>query len=156
MFGIGMPELILILAVALIVIGPKKLPDLARSMGRALGEFKKAANELKSSMGVDEELNDVKNAFGKMNTEVRAIKDSVNENPLKTSKEKSSAENSPPDHEDQKRWGDDKTAAEPGGDPLENFSNLDKTFDQLNEETQSADADPNTATPPANDPPVHG
>ena len=41
MFGIGMPEMILILAVALIVIGPKKLPDLAKSLGRALGEFKK-------------------------------------------------------------------------------------------------------------------
>jgi sec-independent protein translocase protein TatB len=42
MFGIGMPEMILILAVALIVIGPKKLPDLAKSLGRAFGEFKKA------------------------------------------------------------------------------------------------------------------
>ena len=39
MFGIGMPEMILILAVALIVIGPKKLPDLAKSLGRAIGEF---------------------------------------------------------------------------------------------------------------------
>jgi sec-independent protein translocase protein TatB len=42
MFGIGMPEMFLILAIALIVIGPKKLPDLAKSLGRAFGEFKKA------------------------------------------------------------------------------------------------------------------
>lgn len=50
MFGIGMPELLLILAVALIVIGPKKLPDLAKALGRGLGEFKRATDELKSTL----------------------------------------------------------------------------------------------------------
>ena len=54
MFGIGMPELILILAIALIVIGPKKLPDLAKSLGRAMREFKKATNAFKESMEIDE------------------------------------------------------------------------------------------------------
>ncbi len=83
MFGIGMPELILIMAIALIVIGPKKLPDLARSLGRALGEFKKATGELKSSLGVDEELGDVKHAFDEMNQD---IKDAVNVNPLQSAK----------------------------------------------------------------------
>ena len=52
MFGIGVPELLLILAIALIVIGPKKLPDLAKSMGRALNEFKKATREFKNSMDI--------------------------------------------------------------------------------------------------------
>ena len=63
MFGIGMPEMILILAVALIVIGPKKLPDLAKSLGKAMGEFKKATSDLKESMQIDTELKEVKTAF---------------------------------------------------------------------------------------------
>lgn len=67
MFGIGMPEMLLILAVALIVIGPKKLPDLARSLGKALGEFKKATSDLKDSIQFDTELKEVKTAFDDLN-----------------------------------------------------------------------------------------
>ncbi len=63
MFGIGMPEMILILAVALIVIGPKKLPDLAKSLGRALGEFKRATTDFKESMEIDNDIKDVREAF---------------------------------------------------------------------------------------------
>lgn len=63
MFGIGMPEMLLILAIALIVIGPKKLPDLAKSLGRALREFKKATSELKESIELDSELKEVKKGF---------------------------------------------------------------------------------------------
>ncbi len=47
MFGIGMPELLLILALALIVLGPKKLPELARALGKGLAEFRRATDELK-------------------------------------------------------------------------------------------------------------
>lgn len=50
MFGIGLPELILIMAVALIVVGPDKLPDLAKSLGRGIVELKKAASTLKDSL----------------------------------------------------------------------------------------------------------
>ncbi|RTZ95656.1 MAG: twin-arginine translocase TatA/TatE family subunit [Deltaproteobacteria bacterium] len=75
MFGIGMPELFVIMAIALIVIGPKKLPDLARTIGRALGEFKKATGELKTSLGVDEELSDIRHAFDDINQDIR---DAVN------------------------------------------------------------------------------
>ena len=49
MFGIGLPELILIMAVALIVVGPDKLPELARSLGKGIVELKKAASSLKES-----------------------------------------------------------------------------------------------------------
>jgi sec-independent protein translocase protein TatA len=50
MFGIGMPELIIILVLALVVIGPQKLPELARSLGKGLGEFKRASNDFRRNM----------------------------------------------------------------------------------------------------------
>jgi Tat protein translocase TatB subunit len=47
MFGIGMTELIVIFAIALIVLGPKRLPELARSLGRGIAEFRRASNDLR-------------------------------------------------------------------------------------------------------------
>jgi TatA/E family protein of Tat protein translocase len=47
MFGIGMPELLLILGLALIVLGPKKLPELAKALGKGMAEFRRATDELK-------------------------------------------------------------------------------------------------------------
>lgn len=75
MFGIGMPEMILILAIALIVIGPKKLPDLAKSLGRAMREFKKATNEFKETMHIDSELAEVKKAFDDISDDVKEVVD---------------------------------------------------------------------------------
>jgi TatA/E family protein of Tat protein translocase len=56
MFDIGMPELVVIFVVALIVFGPKRLPELGRSLGKGLGELKKAMQDVKDS--VQEEFND--------------------------------------------------------------------------------------------------
>jgi len=47
MFGIGMTELLVILTIGLIVIGPKKLPELARSLGKGLAEFRRASTEVR-------------------------------------------------------------------------------------------------------------
>jgi sec-independent protein translocase protein TatB len=81
MFGIGGPELLIICVVALIVIGPKKLPDLMRSMGKGLAEFKRVSNDVKSTL--DDE---VKKA------EAAARKRDVDEEMARRKAEKAAAE----------------------------------------------------------------
>ena len=63
MFGIGMPELLLILALALIVLGPKKLPELAKALGKGLAEFRRATDEIKDEFRqMEHEIDDASQA----------------------------------------------------------------------------------------------
>jgi Tat protein translocase TatB subunit len=61
MFGIGFPEMIIIMVIALIVIGPSKLPELARALGKGMAEFRRATQEIKDSLDIDEDIQDIKN-----------------------------------------------------------------------------------------------
>lgn len=58
MFGIGTGELIVILVVALIIIGPQKLPEIAKTLGKAMGEVKRATRDIQDELKFDELLRD--------------------------------------------------------------------------------------------------
>lgn len=72
MFGIGFQEILLVLLIALIFFGPKKLPDLARSLGRGVAEFKKAADEVKRSF---EEVVEEESLKKELKDELQELKD---------------------------------------------------------------------------------
>ncbi len=64
MFNIGLPELLIIVAIALIVFGPNKLPELAKAFGRAMREFKKATEEVKESFEAEtRDLEEIKSTL---------------------------------------------------------------------------------------------
>lgn len=80
MFGIGLPEMLLIMALALIVIGPDKLPDLARSLAKGLMELKKTAESLKDSFA--EEGNPLKEIRPELEEAAKSLKSQLLDVPL--------------------------------------------------------------------------
>ncbi|MEJ2581434.1 MAG: twin-arginine translocase TatA/TatE family subunit [Acidobacteriota bacterium] len=94
MFGtLGMPELILIFVVALLLFGPRKMPQIGRSIGRAMGEFRRASNEFKRTIEDEvaaDELRDVEKdlrGIRDVGRELKDIKDTV-EKPIESTVKK--------------------------------------------------------------------
>lgn len=74
MFGpLGLPELLLIFAVALIVFGPRRLPEIGRTLGKALGEFKRATDELKNTIEREVAVEELKQIGPSMITPAQSI-----------------------------------------------------------------------------------
>lgn len=85
MFGpLGVPELILIFVVALLLFGPRKMPQIGRSLGRAIGEFRRASNEFKRTIE-DEVAADEIRSVGRELKEIRSVGQDVVRPPEATS-----------------------------------------------------------------------
>jgi len=132
MFGIGMPEMLVILALALIIIGPKKLPDLAKSLGRAMREFKRATNEFKETIQLDSELSEVKETFNDISD---GVKDAVDLN-LKPEKQNTNEIDS--DNDKNEEIDDTKDSA---SNDFSNLKKLKKEFDNLDTHTDTSQKD---------------
>ena len=110
MFGtLGMPELILIFVVALLLFGPRKMPQIGKSVGRALGEFRRASNEFKRTIEDEVAADDLKEVgkdlrgFRDVGNDLKDLKRTI-EKPIETTMKKVL--------EDPSDGGDDAAAAE--------------------------------------------
>jgi sec-independent protein translocase protein TatB len=104
MFGIGGQEIILILLLALIVLGPKKLPDIAKTIGRALGEFQRATDGLKKEMDQAADLTSAEPPEEKQKSEEEPDKidpEKKEQDPTQEDREKKTDQNNSTYHPDE-------------------------------------------------------
>lgn len=73
MFGLGVPELIVIFVIALVVFGPKKLPELGKALGRGIAEFKRATNEVKETIETEVRNAEHSMELNKIKAEVEGV-----------------------------------------------------------------------------------
>ena len=83
--SLGMTELVIIMVIALIIFGPRRLPDLGRSLGKSIGEFRRASNELKSTLEEEIRMEEVKEQRAKVEAEAASAAEVGN--PTATSQE---------------------------------------------------------------------
>lgn len=145
MFGIGLPEMILILALALIVVGPDKLPDLARSMAKGVMELKKTAESLKKNLTEDGTLDSIKSD---LNNAVHGRQDNLLESSDESWKRLTPGEgvNPSPDKSADKIIEAELTVI---NDPTPALSE-EQAADEISETTEQTTSENDVNTPPDN------
>ena len=135
MFGMGMPEILLILAIALIVLGPKKLPEIAKSLGRGIAEFKKATQDFKQSIEVDNDFKEAKQT-------IQEIKGDIEQTVQKSMAEGAASVDSDNDavSEEDLEHTFDKDITEPAQEPVEDKSPTKQGEQKEEQEGPSKDA----------------
>ncbi|TYB33108.1 MAG: Sec-independent protein translocase TatA [Flexistipes sinusarabici] len=108
MFGLGMTEIILILVLALIVVGPKKLPEVAKGLGKGFAEFKKVMNDFKDAVNIDDIDESSSSSSRSKNKEISEVyKNKWQQDILQAEEENNDQENR--NEEDKENEGTDKT-----------------------------------------------
>lgn len=143
MFGIGPLELVMILVVALLVFGPKRVPELARTLGKGLAEFRRASNDLRQSLALDEIQQDLRRDLGHNQT--------IHRPPPSPEAAKEAASKDDPDASDTGGEGEvtPSAAKHPGELPLDNDH---EHHDEVDESASEAAVGPETPAAPESKP----
>jgi len=148
-----MPEILMILAIALIVIGPKKLPDLAKTLGRAMGEFKRSAQDSKASIDIETTVKDITDLETPATDLKKAVKDAQQEAKTTESGPDESDESDVSEATKADKTDSDETASDqPSENSEPNSESSDADFTDTNESVTDEDPyndkkDSNSDTP---------